>query len=624
MALKRELGLGGVFAMATGAMISSGLFVLPTIVYGLVGPAFVLSYLIATLALLPSVMCKAELMTAMPKAGGTYYHVDRSFGPVVGMVSGTANWAALAAKSAFALLGIGAFAVFLAEEFNLLQGGYAEGWVIKGVAVLFCAVFAMINVLGTKHAGRLQVFLVAGLLTALGGYMVWGGLSAEASSFRRSFFPEGVPAVFVGAAMVFMAYGGITQIANLAEDVRHPKRDLVRGMFLAYVVVSLVYVVACLVTVGLLPHDAAEWSWAPFSQAARVFSGTFGWAVMGLAAMAAYMTTGNAGILTASRSLMAMSQDELVPQSLSRVSRRFHTPVNAILLTSGFMALGIVALPLELFVKAGSAMIILLLIFECLSVILMRESRIPTYQPTWRSPGYPWLQGGGVVVYAFFLVELGSLPLLIAGGVLGAALAWYGFRSEVQVVRESALVRVAERFARMDFDDHDLEAELSAIVRERDDVRRDPFDRLVEQCPVLDLPGQPSRDEVLRAVAAELHSVAGMDQETLADLLRKREELSSTVLRPGVAVPHLVRQDVEEFGLALVRVKEGADFAGEGGPVYTIFAVVVPPKEQEFYLRVLVAISETVQTPDFDERWQEARSAEGLREVVLRSDRPRE
>jgi mannitol/fructose-specific phosphotransferase system IIA component (Ntr-type) len=85
-----------------------------------------------------------------------------------------------------------------------------------------------------------------------------------------------------------------------------------------------------------------------------------------------------------------------------------------------------------------------------------------------------------------------------------------------------------------------------------------------------------------------------------------------------------VREDVEGFGLALVRVREGTPFGGDEEPVHALFAVVVPPQEQDFYLRALVAISEIAQAPEFDERWQAARSAEGLREVVLRSDRPRE
>ncbi len=104
--LKKELGLLDVFAVAAGAMISSGLFVLPAIAYTKAGPAVILSYLIASLLIIPSAMSKAELATAMPRAGGTYFYVERSLGPVWGLFGGLANWFSVALKSAFAVVGM--------------------------------------------------------------------------------------------------------------------------------------------------------------------------------------------------------------------------------------------------------------------------------------------------------------------------------------------------------------------------------------------------------------------------------------------------------------------------------------------------------------------------------------
>ncbi|MFW6189258.1 MAG: amino acid permease [Planctomycetota bacterium] len=617
MALKRRLGLRNVFTMAAGAMISSGLFVLPVIVFGSVGPGIFISYLLAALMLLPSLLSKAELMTAMPKAGGTYFHVDRSFGPTVGVVGGIANWAALAFKGAFALIGIGAFAAYavpFSPGLTTLE--------VKAVALVFCLVFALLNLLGTEHAGRVQDFLVGGLLIVLVGYIAWGAGSVQGARFS-ALLPHGWNRLFVGAAMVFVSFGGVTQVANLAEEVRDPKRDLVVGMFAAYALVSLLYVAVTLVTVGVMPTEAAQWGLAPLSQAASHFAGRAGAVALGAAALLAYMTTGNASILTASRTLMAMSQDGLVPRALGRVNPR-GVPKAGILFTSGFMAAGILALPLELFVKAASAMLVLLLLFEVLAVVVMRESRLPSYRPTWRSPLYPWTQALGAVFYLFMLVELGSLALAVAGLILGAGLLCFALYSKVQGLRESALVRLAERLASADFEDHDLEAELSAIVRERDEVARDRFDELVEACPVVDLPGRPSREEVLRAVAEQMAPGAGLSPERTFELLQLRERLSSTVVRPGVAVPHLVGGQVERFTLVLVRAGEGADFADGDEPVYAVFAIASPTEEHDFYLRALVAVSQITQAPRFHERWRGARSPRALREAVLAAERSRE
>lgn len=71
--LKKELNLLHVFSIGTGAMISSGLFVLPGLAFAKAGPAMILAYILAALLIIPSMLAKAELSTAMPKAGGTYF-----------------------------------------------------------------------------------------------------------------------------------------------------------------------------------------------------------------------------------------------------------------------------------------------------------------------------------------------------------------------------------------------------------------------------------------------------------------------------------------------------------------------------------------------------------------------
>jgi len=105
--VKRELTLLDIFCIASGAMISSGLFVLPGIAFAKVGPALLLSYLLAGILMVPAFLTKAEMATAMPKAGGTYFFVERSLGALAGTLAGLANWFSTALKSAFALVGIG-------------------------------------------------------------------------------------------------------------------------------------------------------------------------------------------------------------------------------------------------------------------------------------------------------------------------------------------------------------------------------------------------------------------------------------------------------------------------------------------------------------------------------------
>ena len=107
--LKKELTFLDVFCLATGAMISSGLFVLPGIAHAKVGPALFIAYFISGLLALTGVFSQAELVSAMPKSGGAYFFVTRSLGPAIGTIQGLLTWFSLLLKAAFALVGIDAF-----------------------------------------------------------------------------------------------------------------------------------------------------------------------------------------------------------------------------------------------------------------------------------------------------------------------------------------------------------------------------------------------------------------------------------------------------------------------------------------------------------------------------------
>jgi len=617
MAMRRELGAATVFAVSAGAMISSGLFLLPRFLYESAGSAMYLCYLIAAVLLIPALFSKAELVSAMPKAGGDFYFIDRSLGPAFGCVGGMAAWAALALKSAFAVLGIG----YMVEVMFVPELGE---WGAKAIACGFCVLFAIVNISGTRHSGRMQVALVVGLLTILFSYAIFGLSTPAGRPSLDALLPQAnqVTQVLVGAATVFIAFGGVTASAALGEEVRNPRRDVVRGMFAACLIVSVLYVMTALVTVDLLPAEHEKWEIMPLSQAAEILWGRTGVLLLGSAALFAFVTTGNAGVLAAARVAMAMAQDGLLPEALGKLSEKRGTPVAAILCTSLFMMLALL-LPMGLFVKAASAMLILLFMFVMMSLILMRESRIPTYNPTWRCPLYPWVQIVGIGIYGFLIIELGSLPMAVAALVLGAALVYYLLHVRVGEIRESALVRVALRLSQADFNEFDVEAELSRVVRDRDMAEPDRFDRFADECLVLDLKDVTDLPGLFAEVARILSPRVRMTEDDIVRRLQEREKLGTTVMRPGLAVPHLINADVGAPQMVVVRSRQGIAFEEDGELVYAIFVLAASPEEREFYMEALVAVAEIASQDDFDSRWTRARGAEALREIVRAGERKR-
>ena len=155
------------------------------------------------------------------------------------------------------------------------------------------------------------------------------------------------------------------------------------------------------------------------------------------------------------------------------------------------------------------------------------------------------------------------------------------------------------------------------------DAVLDRFDRLVASCPILDLDRSMKFDEFLEIAIAALALRPGAEAEMLADTFLKRERMHSSVLAPGLAVPHALVDGNGHFHLLVARSRGGIRFPGHDESVHSIFLILRSEDERTSHLRALSAIAQTVQDSSFDERWLTAWDAEELRRILLGSERRR-
>lgn len=610
--LKKGLGLLDVFSIASGAMISSGLFVLPAIASVKVGPALFLSYILASFIAVPTVFSKAELVTAMPRAGGDYFYISRSMGSVAGVIGGLSSWFSLSLKAAFALIGMAAY-VELVTPFPVH---------IKILALAFCLAFIALNIIGIRQAAWTQVVLVLGLLAALMFYISVGFPSIHIERYTP-FLPFGIGSIFATAGFVFISYGGLTKIASIAEEIRDPARNIPLGMILSLISVGIVYALVAFVTSGLLAQEKLQYSLTPISDAAATFSGVWGIIIMSIAAILAFISTANAGIISASRYPLAMSRDRLLPRFFEKINARFSTPHYSIIFTGAFMLAAILFLRLELLVKIASELLIILYIFTNIAVIIMRESKLQNYQPKFYSPLYPGMQILGIIGCGILLAEMGRFILFLSSLFIAAGLLWYLTYAGVRGIREFGLVHVIERILNKEFTSGQLSKELKAIIRERDEIVEDRFDHLIKESVVLDLEGSLTMTQFFEKVSGYLAGKLGVEPQRLTNLFIQREGESTTVIRPGLAIPHIIIEGSHKFAILLARAKEGVLFPGASSVVYTIFVLAGSRDERNFHLRALAAIAQIAQDKDFDKSWLAARNCEELRDIVLLAERKR-
>jgi len=609
MELKKELTLLDVFCIASGAMISSGLFILPGIAHAAAGPAVVLSYVFAGLLAATGMLSQAELVSAMPKAGGTYFYVTRTLGPAVGTVDGLITWFSITLKSAFALVGMAAFArIFF--EVNM-----------QAVAMALCVFFVLINLFGVKQASRTQVVLVLGLLAILVFYVV-RGVPAMSVQNLEPFAPIGTSAIFLTAGMVFVSYGGLLHIASIAEEVRDPGRTIPLAMILSLVVVGLLYMLVVLVTTGVLDANLLDNSPTPISDGAGAFMGRPGWIILGIAALLAFISTANAGIMAASRYPLALSRDGLLPGFLRKIHPRFKTPYVSILITGGLMILALF-MKLGTLVKAASTVLILTYIFSCLAVVILRESRIQNYRPRFRVPLYPVIQIVGICGFVFLLYQMGRASLFSSLGIIAAGVIVYWSYGRWRTSHEFALLHLIERITAREITTRSLETELKDIIRERDDITKDRFDKVIEKSIVLDIDEGMDVESFFKLVSDAMSGHLGLVPDEILKAIHEREKQSSTVLRPGLAIPHIVIEGQKIFDILLARSHEGVKFSEDAPHVHAVFVLVGTLDERNFHLRALSAIAQIVQDPGFEEKWSAAEGEEELRDIVLLGERRR-
>jgi basic amino acid/polyamine antiporter, APA family len=428
-----RLRLIHVFAIGAGAMFSSGFFLLPGIAAAETGPSLPLAYLLAGLLVLPTMLSVTELAVAMPLAGGPYHFYRRALGPTIATVGGVGLWVALVLKAAFALVGIDAYLSIL---FELPSGA---------VGVVLAAVFTVLNLMGARESANIQVGLVAVLLVVLSAFIVVGGVNltgADRQEFVDEFSPlfsGGVFGLVAATGIVFVAFAGLPQVASVAGEIRDPGRAIPRGILLALGVATTVYVAGTAVLILSLPADDLRGDETPIATAAATFGVWGAVPLIVIAALAAFASTANAGVMSASRYPLALARDGIVWARFARLNSA-GTPVWAVGVSGAAIALIVSVIDVEGIAKLGSAFVLVSFGMMNASVIILRRARVPDYRPSFRVPGHPWVPAIGLLTSIVLIVDLGPLPALSALALAGGSAAWYRWVSRNQPAGAGALV----------------------------------------------------------------------------------------------------------------------------------------------------------------------------------------
>jgi basic amino acid/polyamine antiporter, APA family len=335
--LKRALGLPMATALVVGNMIGSGIFLLPAALAGVAlasGSSSLLAWALTGAGAMLLAAVFATMGRAYPRTGGPYAYAHRAFGDFVGFQTAWGYWiAAWVGNAAIAIAFTGYLTVFLP---SLANSNLAMALSTIGIVWLL----TLVNILGARETGWVQVVTTVLKFVPLAVIGIVGLFFMHAANFTP-FAPAGlgtgdgmIGGITAAAALTLWAFIGLESATVPAEEVRNPKKTIPRATVLGTGVTTIVYIVATVAIMGILPLHALATSASPFAAAAAsIFGGTWGKVI---AAVALVSTFGclNGWILIQGRVPFAAARNGLFPRQFAKLHGRRGTPVFGLVVSS--------------------------------------------------------------------------------------------------------------------------------------------------------------------------------------------------------------------------------------------------------------------------------------------------
>jgi len=429
--LERTIGLVGGLAIGIGTMIGAGIFVFPGLAATEAGPAAALSFAIGGVIALLVALPTSELATAMPRSGGGYYFVSRSMGTPYGAIVGLGLWLGLVFASAFYLVGLGHYIVAVLAEVGVsLSGLPVPPHVLLGL--VFAVALTVLSVGGTENTAKLQNVIVVVLLAILTAFLTYGVLDAAGVFGRESvpgeFFSQGQLPVLTTAALVFTSYLGFAQVATVAGEIKNPSRNLPLAMVGSVIVVTIFYVVTIFVATSSFGAERlGEFGETAMVEVARDLLGFPGAVLILFAGLLATFSSANASILSASRSVYALSRDALLPRWASRINLRYGTPHIALGMAGGPIFVLVATDQVEILAEVASFLHLVLYALICVALLVLRRRDPSWYDPDFRIPGYPVIPILGALASAGLIVFMNRASIVIGVAIMAGSYLWFRY-----------------------------------------------------------------------------------------------------------------------------------------------------------------------------------------------------
>ncbi|MFQ5497107.1 MAG: APC family permease [Nitrosopumilus sp.] len=398
--LKRHIGLFHLTMYGVGLILGAGIYVLIGEAAGFAGNSMWVSFLLGAIVAVFAGLSYAELSALFPKAAAEYTFVKNAFknnffGFIIGWLTAITS-------------------IIVAATVSLGFGGYLTQFIDVPItigAIILIVILSIVNFIGIKESAWANTIFA--IITAAGLILIiFLGFSIEAvETVDYIEMPNGVTGIILAFVLIFFAFIGFEDMANVAEEVKRPQKNIPRAIILSIIITGVIYILVSLSVVRILNWEELARSSAPLADVAHVVLGTNGSITLSLIALFATASTVLITLVAGARILYGMAKSNSLPQFLAKIHPKTKTPwiaVIGILVSSvGFALVG------DIVVVANIVVFAVVITFAAinLAVIVLRYTE-PVLERPFRVPinirKFPILPlfGFGTTVYMILQFEI--------------------------------------------------------------------------------------------------------------------------------------------------------------------------------------------------------------------------
>ncbi len=413
--LAREMSTLDATLIGVGAMIGAGIFVLIGIAAGVAGPALLLTFILNGIIAWLTAMSYAELGSCYHDAGGGYLWVKEGLPKWNGFLSGWMSWFAHAVACSLYALGFGAYFQHVLTEFSITMPQWGFFSPQKILAASTAILFAYVNFRGASETGKIGNLVTITKIIILLIFIGFGlELIIRQGDWRTTFspfLPHGFGGVFRAMGLTFIAFQGFEVIAQSSEEIKNPKKNIPKAVFLSLIIVIPIYLLVAFVAIGTVkPEGMTPWDYlaqqketALVNVARNFFVG--GGVMILIGGLISTISALNATIYSSSRVAFAMGRDRNFPGFFSKVHPKNHTPHWSILVSLVIIIVMAVSLPIEDVASAADIMFLLLFLQVNIAMIRLRKKR-PELDRGFFVPLFPYITIAGILMLLFLAINM--------------------------------------------------------------------------------------------------------------------------------------------------------------------------------------------------------------------------